>query len=107
MNVGGIGLDFSGVTEFLLKLAPAASIIAARITFRNNRRLSAETIEKNHYREMLELFLKNSDVIYLGANRDSYSALKADLPSYRRYRMLFTVMCFAMQRALPRNGCKT
>jgi hypothetical protein len=101
MNLGGIDFNISAAIDFLLKLAPAASIIAAiiaaRITFRNNRRLNAETIAKNHYREMLELFLKNSDVLYLGANRDSYSRLKADLQAYRRYRMLFTVMCFAMQ----------
>jgi hypothetical protein len=83
MNLGGIDFNISAAIDFLLKLAPAASIIAAiiaaRITFRNNRRLNAETIAKNHYREMLELLLKNSDVLYLGANRDSYSRLKANL----------------------------
>jgi hypothetical protein len=95
------GVGWSEIIEFLLKLAPAASIVggifAARVQLRNNRQINAETIAKNHYREMLELFLKNTDIVYLGSNTTSFSELKKDIPRYRRYRMLFTLMVFAMQ----------
>ena len=95
------GIGWSEIIDFLLKLAPAASIVggifAARVQLRNHRQINAETIAKNHYREMLELFLKNADIVYLGSNPTSYSELKKDIPRFRRYRMLFTLMVFAMQ----------
>ena len=101
MAAGLFGVGWSEIIDFLLKLAPAASIVggifAARVQLRNNRRINAETIAKNHYREMLELFLKNTDIVYLGSNPTSFSELKKDILRFRRYRMLFTVMVFAMQ----------
>src|ERR1700721_2292226 len=42
-------------------------------------------------------FLRNSDILYLGSNPTSFAELKKDIPRYRRYRTLFTLMSFAMQ----------
>ena len=101
MTFSSIFSDASGIADFLVKLAPAASIVAAilaaRITYKNNRKLNAETIAKNHYRQMLEIFLQNSDILLLGANAKAFEELKLDIPRYRRYRMLFAIMSFAMQ----------
>jgi hypothetical protein len=98
---GPFGVDWNEIIEFFLKLAPAASIVggifAARVQLRNNRQMNAETIAKNHYREMLDAFLKNTDILFLGTNPTSFAELKKDIPRYRRYRMLFTLMVFAMQ----------
>jgi hypothetical protein len=95
------GESSAEIIDLLVKLSPAASIVggllAARHQLRNARRLNQETIAKNHYREMLEVFLKNTDILYLGTREDSYKELKAQVPKYRRYRMLFTIMGFAMQ----------
>src|SRR3954447_5485341 len=111
MNLGGIDFNISGAMDFLLKLALAASIIAAiiaaGITFRNNRRLNAQRIAKNHYREMLELFLRNSDVLYLGANRDSYSRLKAGSPSLSSVQDAIHRDVLRYAGAIPRNGFET
>lgn len=69
---GLFGVDWNEIIEFFLKLAPAASIVggifAARAQLRNNRQMNAETIAKNHYREMLDAFLKNTDILFLGTN---------------------------------------
>ena len=98
---GLFGVDWNEIVEFFLKLAPAASIVggifAARVQLRNNRQINAETIAKNHYREMLDAFLKNTDILFFGTNPTSFAELKKDIPRYRRYRMLFTLMVFAMQ----------
>jgi hypothetical protein len=98
---GLFGVNWNEIIEFFLKLAPAASIVggilAARVQLRNNRQMNAETIAKNHYREMLDAFLKNTDILFLGTNPTSFTDLKKDIPRYRRYRMLFTLMLFAMQ----------
>lgn len=87
--------------DTIVKLSPAASIIAAivaaRFTFKNNRRLNAEIIAKNHYREMLNLFLSNTDIVYRGMNRASYDQLKTDVESFRKYRILASITFFAMQ----------
>ena len=69
----------------------------ARVQLRSNRQINAVMIAKNHYREMLDAFLKNSDILYLGSNPTSFAELKKDIPRYRRYRTLFTLMSFAMQ----------
>ena len=102
MAAGLFGVSWTEIIDYLIKLAPAASIIggifAARAQLRNNRRINAETIAKNHYREMLDAFLKNADIVYVGLNPASFAELKKDIPSYRRYRLLFTVMVFAMQK---------
>ena len=93
--------QFEGAFDVIVKLAPAASIIAAivaaRFTFRNNRRLNAEIIAKNHYREMLRVFQSNTDILYRGMNEASYTQLKTDVENYRRYRILFSITAFAMQ----------
>ena len=46
---------------------------------------------------MLEAFSKNTDILYLGQNPTSLAELKKDVPRYRRYRMLFTIMGFSLQ----------
>ena len=45
---------------------------------RNTRQINAETIAKNHYREMLEAFLKNNDILSLGSNQTAFAELKKD-----------------------------
>ena len=101
MATGLFGVSWTEIIDFLLKLAPAASIVggilAARVQLRSNRQINAVMIAKNHYREMLDVFLKNSDILYLGSNPTSFAELKKDIPRYRRYRTLFTLMSFAMQ----------
>jgi hypothetical protein len=101
MAAGLFGVSWTEFIDYLIKLAPAASIIggifAARAQLRNNRQINAETIAKDHYREMLDAFLKNTDVLWLGTNQASFVELKKDIPRYRRYRLLFTLMAFAMQ----------
>jgi hypothetical protein len=95
---------FGTWTEFFdvfAKVAPAASIVAgllaARVTFRNNRQISAEAIAKNHYREALEQMTNNAEIYYRGVTPTGFEELKRDLPAYRKYRMLATVMGFALQ----------
>ena len=87
--------------DAIIKLSPAASIIAAivaaRFTFKNNRRLNAEIIAKNHYRKMLSIYQSNTEILYRGMNEVAYAHLKTDLVSFRRYRILFSVTAFAMQ----------
>ena len=101
MATGLFGVSWTEIIDFLLKLAPAASIVggilAARVQLRSNRQINAVMIAKNHYREMLDAFLKSSDILYLGSNPTSFAELKKDIPRYRRYRTLFTLMSFAMQ----------
>jgi len=101
MAAGVFDVSWTQILDFFLKLAPAASIVgailAARVQLRNTRQINAETIAKNHYREMLEAFLKNTDILSLGSNQTAFAELKKDIPRYRRYRMLFTIMAFAMQ----------
>jgi hypothetical protein len=68
MATGLFGVSWTEIIDFLLKLAPAASIVggilAARVQLRSNRQINAVMIAKNHYREMLDAFLKNSDILY-------------------------------------------
>jgi hypothetical protein len=91
----------SNLLDTFIKILPGLAIlgglIGAKIQLNANKRQTQITIAKNHYREMLELFLKNSDVLYRGAKDDDFSALVKDTPNYRRYRMLFTNMVFALQ----------
>ena len=93
--------QFGTAFDAIVKLSPAASIIAAivaaRFTFRNNRRLNAEIIAKNHYRQMLSIYQSNTDILYRGMNETSYAELKTDVDNYRRYRILFSITAFAMQ----------
>ena len=64
MATGLFGVSWTEIIDFLLKLAPAASIVggilAARVQLRSNRQINAVMIAKNHYREMLDAFLKNT-----------------------------------------------
>ena len=50
--MAGLGLSWTEIFDYLIRLAPAASIVggilAARVQLRNNRQLNAETIAKNH-----------------------------------------------------------
>jgi hypothetical protein len=101
MAEGLFGVGWAVIVDYLLKLAPAASIVggifAARVQLRNNRQINNETIAKNHYREMLDAFLKNTDILFLGSNEKAFAQLKTDVACLHRYRLLFTLMVFAMQ----------
>ena len=81
MAAGLFGEGWTETIDFLVKLAPAASIVggifAARVQLRKNRQLNAETIAKNHYREMVDAFLKNTDILTLGSNATSFAELRA------------------------------
>jgi|EndMetStandDraft_8_1072994.scaffolds.fasta_scaffold12625_3 hypothetical protein len=87
--------------DLLVRLLPGgvfiAVLIAARLQILAARRATATTIAKNHYRKMLALFLEHSEIVYRGATGEALTSLQEDPPSYRKYRMLFTNMAFAMQ----------
>lgn len=89
------------LVDLLAKLAPAATIVAAIIAaktqFRNARRLNQETVAKNHYRELLQIFIDNSDVTPRGSTPERLDELRRDLVEYGRYSWIFTATCFAMQ----------
>jgi hydroxymethylpyrimidine pyrophosphatase-like HAD family hydrolase len=88
---------FDYAVRLLPGLAIVGGLVGARLQILENRRVAANTIAKNHYREFLELLLKNADIAYGGVNDESFSLLRKDPAKYRRYRMLFTNMVFAMQ----------
>jgi hypothetical protein len=88
---------FDYAVRLLPGLAILGGLLGARLQVLENRRVAANTIAKNHYREFLELLLKNADIAYAGVNDESFSLLRKDPAKYRRYRMLFTNMVFAMQ----------
>jgi len=88
---------FDYAVRLLPGLAIVGGLVGARLQILENRRVAANTIAKNHYREFLELLLANADIAYAGVTDESFSLLRKDLPKYRRYRMLFTNMVFAMQ----------
>ena len=85
MATGLFGVSWTEIIDFLLKLAPAASIVggilAARVQLRSNRQINAVMIAKNHYREMLDAFLKNSDILYLGSNPTSFCGVEEGYPA--------------------------
>lgn len=83
--------------KFLPALAIVGGLLGARVQIRAAQRATAVTIAKNHYRETLELFIKNSDVIFLGVKEDSYKQLVANAPLMRRYRWLFVTALFSLQ----------
>ena len=87
--------------DIISKLFPVLAILAAigvaRVQMKAARRATAMTIAKNHYRESLELFIKNSDIIFLGTKDDSYRQLVANVPLMRRYRWLFVTAMFSLQ----------
>jgi hypothetical protein len=87
--------------DWATKLLPAAAIIVAvlvaRMQLRAARRATATTIAKTHYRKMLSLFQKNTDVLYRGTTPERFAKLKKETELYMRYRMLFTNMSFACQ----------
>lgn len=89
------------IVDILAKFFPALAIVAglvgARVQIRGAQRATAMTIAKNHYRETLELFTKNSDVAFLGSKEESYRALVANVPLMRRFRWLFVTAMFALQ----------
>jgi hypothetical protein len=88
---------FDYAVRLLPGLAILGGLLGARLQVLENRRVAANTIAKNYYREFLELLLKNADIAYAGVNDESFSLLRKDPAKYRRYRMLFTNMVFAMQ----------
>ena len=94
MATGLLGVSWTEIIDYLIKLAPAASIVggifAARAQLRNNRRINAERIAKNHYREMLDAFLTNADIVYLGLNPASFAELK------KTFHATVAIDCFSL-----------
>ena len=93
--------SFMLTLDLIAKLLPAGAILSAVFVARAQmgavRRASAVTIAKNHYREALELFIKNSDIIFLGTKEESYLQLTENVPLMRRYRWLANTALFALQ----------
>ena len=89
------------VIDYVIKLLPAGSIIVAAAVARQqilaNRRGTAITIAKNHYKDLLYLFEQNVDILYGGINEDRLMELRADIYNYRRYRWLVTITLFSLQ----------
>lgn len=101
MAISIFGETGGEIVEVLIKLAPAATIvgaiIAARLQFKNARKLNQEVIAKNHYREMIILFMQNADIYFRGLTDDGLTELKKDPAAYRKYRLLFNSMSFVLQ----------
>lgn len=95
------GINWTDVLDVAVKLTPAASIIgavaAARAQRINERRLNAETIAKNHFRQMLENFSEHSDLVFAGMTDAALAELKKDKTRYRKYSLLYATCMFAMQ----------
>jgi hypothetical protein len=93
--------DLMSWFDYFVRLLPALAVIGgligARMQLAENRRQNSIAIAKNYYREMLELFQNNTDILYAGINEEAMSRLEEDLANYRRYRLLFTNMIFALQ----------
>lgn len=94
-------MDWPLTIEMLSRLLPAGAIIAAvvvgRAQLRAGRRATALTIAKNHYRATLELYVNNSDIVYLGASEEGYQDLLENVELMRRYRWLATITLFSLQ----------
>ena len=89
------------VVDLLIKLSPAITIVfgllAAQVQWKRQQRLNAELIAKNHYREMLEHLLRNSNLVERGLTPQSLALLATDHVEFRRYVMLFAMVAFALQ----------
>jgi hypothetical protein len=97
-----LGVTWADVLEFVaVKLTPAVSIVggllAARAQLRNNRRLNAEMIAKNHFRKMLREFRRQPDLLFAGITEPALEALRSNIPEYRRYALLYATCMFSMQ----------
>jgi hypothetical protein len=92
---------FADIADIAFKLTPAVSIlggiVAARLQILNLRRVHAQTIAKNHFRELLEAFSKNSDVLLKGMTDQSLSDLRRHPQEYLRYTVMYATCMFAMQ----------
>jgi hypothetical protein len=67
---------FDYAVRLLPGLAILGGLLGARLQVLENRRVAANTIAKNYYREFLELLLKNADIAYAGVNDESFSLLR-------------------------------
>jgi len=60
--------------DYFVRLLPAVAVIGgligARMQLAENRRQNSIAIAKNYYREMLELFQNNTDILYAGINEE-------------------------------------
>lgn len=97
-----LGATWPDVLEFVaVKLTPAVSIVggllAARAQLRNNRRLNAEMIAKNHFRKMLREFRRQPDLLFAGITQSALEDLRPNIPKYRRYALLYATCMFSMQ----------
>ena len=101
MSVTLIDWSVRDVLDLLIKLSPAITIVfglfAAQVQWKRQQRLNAELIAKNHYREMLEHLLRNSNLVERGITPQSLALLATDHVEFRRYVMLFAMVSFALQ----------
>ncbi len=95
------GATWSELTDVAVKLAPALSILggilAARAQLKNNRRINAEMIAKDHFRRMLREFSKQPELLFAGLTEAALDELRSNPPLYRRYAMMYAICMFSMQ----------
>ncbi len=85
------------LAKFLPVIAILVAIVVARAQLKSARRATAVTIAKNHYRQTMELFTKNSDILFLGVKQQPYEMLVQNIDLMRRYRWLFSLSLFSLQ----------
>ncbi len=85
------------LAKFLPVIAVLVAIIVAKAQLKAARRATAVTIAKNHYRQTMELFTKNSDILFLGVKQEPYERLVQNIDMMRRYRWLFSLTLFSLQ----------
>lgn len=91
-------VEFWNLLSTLVPLVTlCAGVFLAYKQLKQSSRDVKVSIAKNHYRDTLNLFLENSDVVYLGTNAVSYGNLVKDISAFRRYRWLFSITMFALQ----------
>ena len=94
-------INWADAFDVAVRLTPALSVVAAILLARRQlnavRRATALTIAKNHYRECLQMLFHHADLASAGISAESLDVLRRDVRRYRRYRWLFTVMCFSFQ----------
>jgi hypothetical protein len=95
------GIQCATLWSTFLQATPAIAIVAAifttRIQLQRQAFASRLIIAKNHYRDTLDLFLRNTDIIFLGTKSDSYKELTESPELFKRYRWLFTITLFSLQ----------
>ena len=89
------------LSDLAVRLAPAATIvgaiIAGRSQLKNNRKINAEMIAKNHFRQMLQEFSRKPKLLFAGMTDPALAELRKDPNRYREYALMYAACMFAMQ----------